>query len=568
MILKGNPVSSGIAIAKAFVYRPLDLSVEEKHIDASQSESELDNVRRALKRACGELEGLIASFPEGEEEQAKIFRAHIEIIEDEELFDAIRESVETEGLCAEAAVDGACGLFASLLGGAQDANIAMRASDINDVRNRIIRCLRGEAERNLSHLSRDCVIIAHELLPSDTASMDRAHVLGIISEEGGTTSHTAILAKSFGIPALLGVSEATRLIKDGELLLLDALSGYVNLQPTEAQLQEGEKAKQKWLEERELAEKYLKKKAKTTDGFEIDTGVNIGSDQDDIPEYADFVGLFRTEFLYMNSAHLPTEDEQLAAYRRVLEKAGDKPVTLRTLDIGGDKSLPYLPLPKEENPFLGMRALRLCLEKPELFRTQLRAAYRASAYGKLQIMFPMVTGLEDARKALAFARQVREELALEGKTLAQYVPLGVMIEIPSAALCADLLAKELDFASIGTNDLTQYICAADRMNPKLGEYYQPLSPAMLRTLSFVSKAFGAAGKPLSVCGELAGDPKAACLLLGMGINKLSMSQSCLAQVKAEMQKYSLKRLQKLAADALRSTTAEELEMLLTSAAEE
>lgn len=563
MILKGNPVSSGIAIAKAFVYRPMDLSVKEAHIEPSQAAEAIEAVRSAIACADGELEKIIASFPAGEQEQAKIFQAHREIVQDEELFGAIREGIEDEGLSAEAAVDGACGLFASLLGGADDANIAMRATDITDVRNRLIRCLRKEPEKNLAHLEQDCIIVAHELLPSDTASMDRRRVLGIISEEGGLTSHTAILAKSFGIPALLGVSSALKNIADGAMLLLDAISGEVCVEPVEEELKAGEEKRQKWLEQRAITDKYLTKKALSADGFNIDTGVNIGSDQDEIPPYVDFVGLFRTEFLYMNSDHLPTEEEQFAAYRRVLEKAGDKPVTLRTLDIGGDKSLPYLPLPREDNPFLGMRALRLCLERPELFRAQLRAAYRASAYGKLQIMFPMVTGLEDARQAVAFATKVRAELAAEGTKMAERVPLGVMIEIPSAAVIADLLASEVDFASIGSNDLTQYLCAADRMNPALGAYYQPLSPAMLRVLSMTATAFKAANKPLSVCGEMAGEPMAACVLLGMGITKLSMSRSCLAPVKAELQKHTLEWMQKLTADALKAGTEDELKTLLS-----
>jgi phosphotransferase system enzyme I (PtsI) len=318
--------------------------------------------------------------------------------------------------------------------------------------------------------------------------------------------------------------------------LLNASEGFAIINPSAAELEEGARKRAEWLEERAAAARYLHKDCATKDGVRVSIGLNIGSDKDEIPDYVDFVGLFRTEFLYMHSSHLPAEEEQYAAYRRVLERAGGRPVTLRTIDIGGDKTLPYLPLPEEANPFLGARAIRLCFARPDLLITQLRAAYRASVYGNLRIMFPMVSNAEDIRRAKAIAAEARA--GLQDVATAQ-VPLGVMIEIPAAAVMADEIAAEVDFASIGTNDLCQYLFAADRMNPAVSEYNNANAPAMLRLLRIVSDAFRDAGKPLSVCGEMAGQPAGALALVKLGIRKLSMSEGCVARVKAELAGVSL-----------------------------
>lgn len=378
MILYGIPVSSGVAIAPALVYRSQSYQAAEAHLTSEQIAGAKQALEAAFAMADSELAALMASFSQSEAEQAKIFQAHREILQDEDLKDAILTHIESDHMAAESAVDAAANEFIALIGKVDDANIALRAADIEDVRRRLIRCLRKEAPLDLACLQTDCILVARDLLPSDTARLDRAHVLGIVTEVGGVTSHTAILARSYGIPALLGADGVLNAVRNGSMLCLDAPEGSLNVEPDEEKMAVGLKKRDAWLEKRRSAEMFRGKPGKTKDGVSVQIGVNIGSADDDISEDADFVGLFRTEFLYMGSDHLPTEEEQFQAYRRVLEKAHGKPVTLRTLDIGGDKSLPYMKLPKEDNPFLGEHALRFCLARTDVFKTQLRAALRAS----------------------------------------------------------------------------------------------------------------------------------------------------------------------------------------------
>ncbi len=559
---KGNPVSEGIAIAPAYVYKPMDDTVKEAFLAPEAAPQAVNAVDSAIELADAELCALIGSFSAEEAEQAKIFAAHREILRDEALHEAILDAINGEHQTAEYAVFTACQMFIDLLSQAGDANIAMRTADVRDVQNRLVRCLRGEQAQGLSRLAGNCILVAHDLLPSDTASMDRAHVLGVVTETGGATSHTTILARSFRIPALVGVSGASELIRTGDMLLLDALAGELTIRPNEAAQKAGERKRETWLAERTEQDAFLRVKAQTQDGVRVEIGLNIGSDQDEIPDYVDFVGLFRTEFLYMNSDHLPTEGEQFAAYRRVLERAQGKPVTLRTLDVGGDKKLPYLALPQEENPFLGKRALRLCFDETALFDTQLRAALRASAYGELWLMLPMVGSLDDIRRAKATISEIKAELDSARVPYGKDCKLGIMIEIPSIALVADLAAQEVDFASIGTNDLCQYTCAVDRMNPAVAPYYQSLSPAMVRIMGMAIRAFRDAGKPISVCGELGGNPDAAALLVGLGLRKLSMSASNVARVKQRLTQTRIDEAERLAKEAALSRTQEAVLALL------
>jgi len=431
------------------------------------------------------------------------------------------------------------------------------------VRNRVLRILKGEKEQNLANLREKVVVVAHDLLPSDTATLDRSHVMGIVTEVGGATSHTAIIARSYKIPAVLGVPEATEIMQNGDMIVLDALKGQVLLEPERATISEYEVKLEEFLKSEKQTAEYLGRIPLVASGERFSVGLNIGSiEPDEGFKYVDFVGLFRTEFLYMESEHMPTEDEQFAAYKKVLANAMGNPVTLRTLDIGGDKSLRYLVLPKEDNPFLGNRALRLCLDMPDMFRTQLRAALRASAFGPMQIMFPMVGTIDDVRAGNAAVEAVKAELRAEGIPFDEKIKVGIMIEIPSIAMIADLAAKETDFASVGTNDLTQYLHAVDRMNPKLITYYQSSSPAMFRILGKIFKEYNEANKQVSVCGELAGEPLAAIVLFGLGLRKFSMNASNIAHVKRMLSLFTLAETEEIAEKVVNMDTQADVEAFL------
>lgn len=546
-ILSGNPVSAGIAYAKAYVYYPLEFSVTEGYFAAGEEAENLKAFRDAFAHASEELDGLYEILSKEDESKAKIFAAHKEILEDEEILDEIQMAIEEERMNPEFAIEKVFNEFAEILSKVADPLIAGRAADLQDVKKRLLRICQGKKEKNLAHLSEDVIVVAHDLLPSDTATMDRAHVKGIVTEIGGANSHSAILARSFRIPAVLGVTEAMEKIPDGSLLTMDALSGNLVVNPTEEEISESEKKQQEFLKKKKEEEQYLDKSAVLKDGTQIQIGINVGSAEYDVPatQY-DFVGLFRTEFLYMENTCLPSEEEQFEAYKKVIENAKGHPVTLRTLDIGGDKTLPYMELPKEENPFLGKRALRLCLSEDALFQTQLRAALRASVYGPLKVMFPMVGSMEDIYRAKECVARAKESLAAEGIAYDEAIEIGIMIEIPSIALIADLAAEEVDFASIGSNDLTQYVSATDRMNPEVTSYYQNYSPAMFRLLGYIFEAFESRGKAVSVCGEMAGNPQAAVILVGLGAKKLSMSEANIAGVKAALAGVSLEEAEEMA----------------------
>lgn len=564
-IFKGNPVSPGIAIGSVYQYKAFNCNVYETYVQPGEEQVTLAAYLNAVQKADTELKQIIDAFPPVEHDKAKIFEAHREILADDEMDGEVRDAILTKRQSADFAVDRICTGFASLLSGVQDVNIAARAADIRDVRNRLLRILHGETERNLSRLPFPCVVVAHDLLPSDTATIDRGNVLAIVTEVGGATSHSAILARAFGIPAVLGVPDATQAFSGGKEVVVDALAGEVLAEPDDETIARGRRKQEAFLADQQDARQYLTLPAVTKDGVAVEIGLNIGSDAkwQEGGNYS-FVGLFRSEFLYMERDILPSEDEQATAYRRVLEQAAGRPVTLRTLDIGGDKTLPALPLPKEENPFLGCRALRLSLNHRELFLTQLRAALRSSVYGPIQIMFPMVGSLEDIRAGKAALDEAKAQLADKGIPFDPNVPVGIMIEIPSIAILADEAANECDFASIGTNDLCQYLFAADRMNPLTAEYYQTFSPAIFRTLNAIISAFHRAGKPVSVCGEMAGDPEAAQVLLGLGLRKFSMNASAVPAVKRALKNVALETAETLARAVCAAGTQAEVRALICS----
>lgn len=556
-ILKGIPVSGGIAIGEVFKYVPFEPQVNEEHFPPEEQSAQLERLKAAIEGARAELKRLAASMDDPE--KGKIFKAHEDFLDDEVMLDDIYDCIKSENACPEHAVFTVYSSYMKVIGKAKDPLIRERAADLQDVRNRIIRNLQGIEEKNLSRLPGPRIVLAHDLFPSDTATIDRANVIGVATEIGGNTSHSAIIAKSYGIPAVLGVSGLMTSLNDGEQLIMDAMAGDLIPNPDEAVLTKYNALREQYRKDKEQADKFMAVKAETKDNVIIDIGMNIGSCMPSAEfEFCDFVGLLRTEFLYMEKIRMPTEEEQYESYKTILTAMKGKPVTLRTLDIGGDKRLSYLPLPHEENPFLGERALRLCFSHPDLFTTQLRAALRASVHGSLQIMFPMVGSLEDWRRAKAWIDSVREQLDTEGIPYSRDVKVGIMIEIPSAAIIADKLAAEVDFASIGSNDLCQYTFAVDRMNPSVEGYYQEFSPALFRTIEMAVSAFNRAGKPISICGELGGSPLAAPILLGIGMRKLSMSASSFGKVKQIISGISIQEAESLARKVLAMDTEQEV----------
>ncbi len=563
MQIKGIPVSQGYAHGPVYLYNPFDCDVKETVFEKGDESKHLVAFAAAKQEAEHELNSVIEKLEKDDPDKAKIFVAHKDILFDEEVEEMVTSAITHERFTAVFAVAKVFGELATIIGASGDPLIAARAADIHDVQSRLIRILHGGEEKNLSFLTEPVVVVARDLMPSDTATMDRDKVLGIITEEGSPTSHTAILARGFGIPAVVGARGIVDAVSDGMAVVLDAVEGYAEILPTREQIEKSIANSALFGNKKKDTEKYYAAKAITSDGVNVAIGLNVGSDERDAGyEVCDFVGLLRSEFIYMNSDHMPTEQEQFIAYKRVLQHAGGKPVTLRTIDIGGDKKLPYLSLPQEENPFLGIRALRLCFKHPGLLETQLHAALRASTFGQLQIMLPMVGSVDDIRKARQIFETVKADLIREGEEFGDKVKFGIMIEIPSIAMAADLAAKEVDFASVGTNDLCQYMCAADRMNPELGAYGQAFSPAMLRVLSHIVKSFDAAGKPISVCGEFAGEPLGALALVGLGYRKLSMSGSSFAAVKRVISGVSSEHVARTVQQAMSLSTEENVLELL------
>ncbi len=561
ILIHGTGASEGIAIAKAYVYEPLDLSIVSKMRDEITEEDECARLNEAIKQAKAELDSLYSKLKNSHSNQAKIFLVHRDFLDDDEMLQDIVTSLKDENLTAEYAVEMIFNQYADLLKKVEDPVISGRSADLLDAKRRVLRLLMNKKEKRLDSFSEDVIIVARDLLPSDTANLDKTHVKGIVTGCGGTNSHCAILARSFMLPAILGVGEEVNEICDGELLILDGFTGNALRSFSDEEKHSYEEKRDFWEQKVREEQTFLLKKCVTRDGTYVELGINVGSDEYEANEKAyDFVGLLRTEFLYMENTHMPTEEEQFEAYRHIIEKEKGKCVTLRTLDIGGDKTLPYFSLPKEENPFLGERALRLCFEHPEILLTQLRAVLRASSFGKIQIMFPMVSSIEDIRKAKSMVKTAMEQLDEKRCSYDKNIKIGVMIEVPSLALIADLVAKEVDFASIGSNDLTQYVCAADRMNASVEPYYQTFSPAMLRLLKYIFESFEREGKSVSVCGEMASSPKGAMLLVGLGAKKLSMNYSLLARVKAEFSRYTISEIKDLANGCMKLCTEKDIKL--------
>ncbi|MCC0729623.1 phosphoenolpyruvate--protein phosphotransferase [Clostridioides sp. ZZV14-6048] len=560
MAYKGIGASPGIALGKALVVEHSELVIEKKSIDNVEAEvAKLENAVVVSKEELIKVKEK-ASQELGEEE-AEIFEAHLLVLEDPELIGSAIDKIKTENVNAEYALNEIKEMFVSMFESMDNEYMKERVADIKDVTNRILRHILGIKVVDLSALSEEVVLIAHDLTPSDTATMNKKMVLGFLTDIGGRTSHTAIMSRTLEIAAIVGLSDITSNVKDGDFVVFNGDTGEVIVNPDEDTINKYTELKAKYEEERKALQLLKGKQSVTLDGKHVELAGNIGTPNDIeglIKNDAEGVGLYRTEFLYMDRDSFPTEEIQYEAYKAVLEGMEGKPIVIRTLDIGGDKELSYLTMELEMNPFLGYRAIRLCLDRTDIFKTQLRALYRASVHGRLRIMFPMISSLEELLQAKEVVKEVLAELDSEGIAYAKDVEIGMMIEVPSAAVISDVLAKHVDFFSIGTNDLIQYTCAVDRMNQKISYLYNQFNPAVLRLIKTVIDNAHKEGKWAGMCGESAGDQKMIPILLGMGLDEFSMSPISILPARKLITSVKEADMKKLADEVLNMGTAEEI----------
>lgn len=531
-LLRGQDASHGIGMGKAYIYEEVNLEIPQDY-EKSPEEGILD-FRRSHEQAVKEIDDIYKTAKETlSEEEAEIFGAHKMMLTDSEYMEAVEVKI-SEGLHPAQAVEEVKGYFVGVFQGLDNPYFRERALDVADVSDRLIRILLGIEEKNLTELPEHTILVAKDLTPSDTMRMDKKHVAGFVMEQGGLTSHTAIIARTLSIPAVIGVEGALDCISHDEELIIDGVEGIILLDSDQEAREHYGQMQEKLYQEEQMLQKYLGRLAETKDHKKCLTYANIGS-VDDLPivlgQDAQGIGLFRTEFLYMGRDTAPSEEEQYSVYREVAEKMASKEVTIRTLDVGGDKQIPYLNMGQEANPFLGYRAIRYCLDHTELFKTQLRAICRASAYGKLLIMFPMIAAYEELIDAKELLRQVQEELRHEEISFDPDMKIGMMIETPASVLLADQFAQEVDFFSIGSNDLIQYTMVADRMNRQVENLYSPYYPAIIRAIYQVTQAAKKHKVTVSICGEVANDRKLTALWLRMGIQKLSVIPSAILRLR-------------------------------------
>ncbi|MDQ0416050.1 phosphotransferase system enzyme I (PtsI) [Croceifilum oryzae] len=548
---KGIGAATGLAIGTAVIWKKEEVSVQERSI--TDLSSELQRFKQAIQATKEQVQILRKQTADrmGESEAA-IFDAHLAFLDDPGFIGEMEQRINTQKQAADWACQSVTGEFSSLFSNMEDEYMRARADDIRDVGNRLLQNIMGKPPLDLGLLKPESIIIADELTPSETAQFSEA-IIGMITARGSKTAHAAIMARTLGIPAVLGLGSFIQQINDGDTIILDGSSGEVIVNPKElllSQIQE-KISKQNQLQASALQE--AAEDAYTSDRKRIQVLANIGSPQDvqdALANHAEGIGLFRTEFLYLENANWPTEEEQFSSYKQVLEAFPSKPVIIRTLDIGGDKHLPYAELPKEENPFLGLRAVRYCLANPDVFKTQLRALLRASVHGSLWIMFPMIGSVSEILQVKQALEECKQELATKKIPYSDQIKVGIMVEIPAAAIHADELAKEVDFMSIGTNDLTQYTLAADRGNEQVAHLYDPTHPAVLKLVKMTCAACHRAGIPAGMCGELAGDASMTEILVGLGLNELSMSAKAIPQVKQQIRKIASAEASSLALEAL------------------
>ena len=567
--LQGIAASDGIAIAKVYTLTEPDLTVTK--VTVEDSEKEVSRLDDALAASIKDVELIKETALKNlGEEEAQVFDAHLMVLSDPELIGQVKDNITSNKVNAESALKEVTDMFISIFAGMEDnPYMQERAADIRDVSKRILAHLLGVKIPSPATIKDEVIIVAADLTPSDTAQLNRQYVKAFVTDIGGRTSHSAIMARSLEIPAIVGTKEVTSTAKDGDIIIVDGLSGEVFLNPSEEVVAEYRAKAEAFAAQQAEWEKLKDSKTYTKDGHQVELAANIGTPKDlegVVNNGAEGVGLYRTEFLYMDSHEMPTEEDQFEAYKAVLEGMNGKPVVVRTMDIGGDKELPYLPLPHEMNPFLGYRAIRISLNEPEMFRTQLRALLRASVYGKLRIMFPMIATLNDFRGAKALLEEEKAKLIAEGVAVSDDIQVGIMIEIPAAAVLAHQFAKEVDFFSIGTNDLIQYTMAADRMNERVSYLYQPYNPSILTLIKHVIDSAHKEGKWAGMCGEMAGDQTAVPLLVGLGLDEFSMSASSVLKTRSLIAKLTLSDMQALADKAINEcATVQEVEALVKEA---
>jgi len=564
--IKGIGASAGIAIAKAFVMETPVFDIPTHKIEDSAAEKE--RFQAAIVKSKGELEIIRENtLKELGADKAEIFSAHLLILEDPEIVSQVNAKIDDEKTNAAQALDEVSQMMVMIFESMDNEYMRERAADVRDVTKRTMAHLLGITFVTPAQINEEVIIIAEDLTPSDTAQLNRKYAKGFATNIGGRTSHSAIMSRSLEIPAVVGTKVVLTEVKHGDFLILDGTEGDVIVNPSSEQIAEYEEKRSAYIAQKEEWKKLKNEKTVTADGHHVELAANIGTPNDVkgvLENGAEAVGLYRTEFLYMDAETFPTEDEQFTAYKTVLESMGDKKVVIRTLDIGGDKELSYLDLPHEMNPFLGYRAIRLCLDQTDLFRTQLRALLRASAYGKLAVMFPMIATLEEFRAAKALLLEEKANLQAEGVTVSEEVEVGMMVEIPSTAVMAKQFAKEVDFFSVGTNDLIQYTMAADRMNEKVSYLYQPFNPAILNLLNNVITEAHKAGKWVGMCGEMAGEELALPILLGLGLDEFSMSASSVLRARSLMTRLNKAECEAIVEEVLDMDTAEDVVNFLST----
>lgn len=565
-LINGIAASDGVAIAKAYLLVEPDLSFTNEKV--TDTDAEIQKFRNALEASKIELTK-IRNNAEKQlgPDKAAIFDAHLLVLDDPELIQPIEDKIANEKVSAPEALDEVTSQFITIFESMDNEYMRERAADIRDVSKRVLAHLLGVELPNPSMIDESVIIVGNDLTPSDTAQLNKEFVQGFVTNIGGRTSHSAIMSRSLEIAAVVGTKSVTKEVKQGDMVIVDGITGDVIVDPTEDELIAYQNKRERFFEDKKELQKLRDAETVTIDGEHAELAANIGTPDDlygVMENGAEGIGLYRTEFLYMGRDQMPTEDEQFEAYKKVLETMKDKRVVVRTLDIGGDKELPYLNLPKEMNPFLGYRAIRLCLDQQDIFRTQLRALLRASAYGKLNIMFPMVATINEFRDAKVILLEEKENLKNDGHDVSDEIELGIMVEIPSTAALADIFAKEVDFFSIGTNDLIQYTMAADRMSERVSYLYQPYNPAILRLVKQVIEASHKEGKWTGMCGEMAGDETAIPLLLGLGLDEFSMSATSILKARRQINGLSKNEMSELANRAINCATQEEVKDLVNN----
>lgn len=560
-LIKGIAASDGVAIAKAYLLVEPDLTFD-KNEKVTDVEGEVAKFNSAIEASKVELTKIRnnAEVQLGAD-KAAIFDAHILVLDDPELIQPIQDKIKNENANAATALTDVTTQFVTIFESMDNEYMKERAADIRDVSKRVLSHILGVELPNPSMIDESVVIVGNDLTPSDTAQLNKEFVQGFATNIGGRTSHSAIMSRSLEIPAIVGTKSITQEVKQGDMIIVDGLNGDVIVNPTEDELIAYQDKRERYFADKKELQKLRDADTVTVDGVHAELAANIGTPNDlpgVIENGAQGIGLYRTEFLYMGRDQMPTEEEQFEAYKEVLEAMNGKRVVVRTLDIGGDKELSYLNLPEEMNPFLGYRAIRLCLAQQDIFRPQLRALLRASVYGKLNIMFPMVATINEFREAKAILLEEKENLKNEGHDISDDIELGIMVEIPATAALADVFAKEVDFFSIGTNDLIQYTLAADRMSERVSYLYQPYNPSILRLVKQVIEASHKEGKWTGMCGEMAGDETAIPLLLGLGLDEFSMSATSILKARRQINGLSKNEMTELANRAVDCATQEEV----------